>query len=272
MPGNASRDTRAGREPARRASAESRLPQRSTPTILRLGCTPHVRAQKLQSFLGACYAHAPHLDVEVFHLPSDTQRRRLRRAELDLGLVDAVDGAPEIRTDVLFPGDPLAVFLAIHDPLATRERLGPRSLAGRALLTRPRASDPDLHDSLMSRIAQAGYRFAEVRERGGHDARDLLFAVAEGRGITIGPLSLRTAAGDVGALVTARPLDPAPTMPDTHLAWRADPPAGLRDTLALVRALAAVLRGEPDALDDAALQPLLDGRGPAAADDGDSPH
>jgi DNA-binding transcriptional LysR family regulator len=95
---------------------------------------------------------------------------------------------------------------------------------------------------LTSRIARAGYRFAEIRERGGDDPRDLLFAVAEGRGIAIGPLSLRTAAGDVGRLVTTRQLDPPQTMPDTLVAWRTDPPEHLHETLGLVQALVARLR------------------------------
>jgi DNA-binding transcriptional LysR family regulator len=239
------RDTRIGRKRTC-WPAEPRVQQQSTTASLRVGCAPHLRAQKLQTFLGACYAHAPDLDVEVFHLPSDEQRGRLRRAELDLGLFDAgdADAHPDIETQPLFPGDPLAVFLPVHHPLAARERLEPLALVGRALLTRPRASDPDFHEWLMSRIARAGYHFAEVRERGGDDARDLLFAVAEGRGITIGPLSLRTAAGDVGTLVTARPLDPPQAMPDTLLAWRADPPAHLRDIVALVQALAARLRNQ----------------------------
>jgi DNA-binding transcriptional LysR family regulator len=211
---------------------------------LRLGCAPHLGAQRLQTFLGACYADAPHLDVEVFHLLSGQQRRRLRRAELDLGLLDAAAADPDIETEPLFPGDPLAVFLPDHDWLAARERLDPRALAGRVLLTRPHARDPDFHEWLMRRMACAGYEFAEVRERGGDDARDLLFAVAEGRGITIGPLSLLAAAGDIGRLVTARPLDPPQTMPDTLLAWQTNPPAHLRDTVALVQALAARLHDE----------------------------
>jgi hypothetical protein len=58
---------------------------------------------------------------------------------------------------------------------------------------------------------------------------------------------MRTAAGDVGMLVTARPLDPPQTMPDTLLAWRANPSAHLHDTLALVQALAVDLRNEASA-------------------------
>ncbi|MEA2234275.1 MAG: LysR family transcriptional regulator, hydrogen peroxide-inducible s activator [Solirubrobacteraceae bacterium] len=246
MHGKAARDTGNDHRPTCR-TAEPWGVQQSTTSGLRVGCAPHLGAQKLQAFLGACYAQAPELDVEVFHLPSDMQRRRLRRAELDVGLFDAsaaCDGDPDIEMQPLFPGDPLAVFLPVHHPLAERERLEPRALLGRVLLMRPAASDPDFHELLMSRIAGAGYRFADVRERGGDDPRDLLFAVAEGRGITIGPLSLHTAAGDIGTLVTARPLDPPQTMPDTLLAWQTEPPAHRRDTLALVRALTARLRDD----------------------------
>jgi DNA-binding transcriptional LysR family regulator len=242
MHGQAPGDIRVDGKPPRGA-AGLRDPHRSLTATLRIGCAPHLGAQKLQTFLGACYAEVPHLDVEVFHLASGEQRRRLRGAELDLGLFDAAyaGAEPDIETQPLFPGDPLAVFLPLSHPLAAGERVEPRALVGRALVTRPWASDPDFHELLLSRLARAGYRFSEVRERGGDDARDLLFAVAEGRGITIGPLSLRAAAGDVGKLVTARALDPPQTMPDTLLAWRADPPADRRDTLELVRARAARL-------------------------------
>lgn len=213
---------------------------------VRTGCAPELGVQRLQACLGAFYDHAPHVDVEVFHLPSGEQCRRLRRAELELALLDATDAAAhaDIETQPLFPGDRLAVFLPAHDPLAARECVEARALAGRALLTRPRVSDPTSHEWLMSRIARAGYEFAEVLQRGGDDPRDLLFAVAEGRGVTIAPVSLSTAAGDVAALVTARPLDPPQTMPDTVLAWPAHPPAHLRDTLGLLREAARRLRDE----------------------------
>ena len=252
------RGTNIGGEPTSR-TADGGASQRSMPARLRVGCAPHLGAHKLQTFLGACYAHAPDLDVEVFHLPSSVQRRWLQGDELDLGLIDATDAGtePDVETQPLFPGDALAVFAAVHHPLAERERLEPRLLVGTALLMRPRARDPDFYDSLMSRIARTGHRFAEVRERGGDDVRDLLFAVAEGQGITVGPLSLCAAAGEVGTLVIARPLDPRQTMPDTLLAWRAKPPARLRDTLALVRPIAARLRDE-----------TVPARPPAAAVDG----
>jgi hypothetical protein len=216
---------------------------------MRIGCTPYLGAQRLQAFLGACYAHAQDLDVEVFHLTSAVQRRRLRRDELDLGLIDPhdVDADRGVETQPLFPGDQLALFLPIQHSLAAYERLDPRAVAAQTLLTRPRAMDPDFHETLMSRIARAGYRFAEVRERGGADPRDVLFAVAEGRGVTIGPLSLRMAAGDIGALVCARPLHPPQAMPDTRVAWRADPSARLRHRLAVIRPLAAGLHAEATA-------------------------
>src|SRR3954471_20531607 len=122
-------------------------PQQSTPARLRVGCAPHLGAQRLQSFLGACYPDSPELDVEVFHLPSEAQRHRLRSEELHLGLIDAAGTDPAIETQPLFPGDALAVFLPVHHPLAARERLDADMLAGLVLLTRPRTNDPHLHEA-----------------------------------------------------------------------------------------------------------------------------
>ena len=142
--GEGPRDTVVDREDR---NAERRGPQRRTTGTLCVGCTQHLGAQKLQTFLGACYVHAPHLDVEVFHLPSGAQRRRLQRAELDLGLLDAcaVDGDRGIEAQLLFPGGALALFLPIYHPFAAHERLEPRALAGQTLLTRPRANLSLIH-------------------------------------------------------------------------------------------------------------------------------
>ena len=79
---------------------------------------------------------APHLDVEVFHLPAGKQRRQLRRAALDLGLFDADRRRADIETQPMFPGDPLAVFLPVHHPFAAREWLEPRA-PGLPLLIAP---------------------------------------------------------------------------------------------------------------------------------------
>jgi DNA-binding transcriptional LysR family regulator len=219
------------------------MPSRTTTAGCRLGCAPYLGLQKLLAFLGALYARAPYIDVEVFHLPSSEQRRLLQCAELDMALLDDADADADIESQPLFPGDPLVAFVPAGDALALRLRLDPRALTGRRLLIRPQAMDTKLDDLLMSWAAHGGTG-AEVRDRGGHDPRDLLFAVADGHGIAIGPLSLSAAAGDVGSLVTARPLDPPLTTPDTRLACRADPPAHLRDTLAHARDIATRLRHE----------------------------
>jgi hypothetical protein len=198
--------------------------------------------QRLQTFLGALYARAPDVDAEVFHLPSGEQCRRLRALELDLALLDVPGAGAEIETVPLFPGDPLVLFLPVHHPLADRPRVPPQSLAGRTLLTHPRALDPRFHDWLVRRLARAGYEFAEVAERGGGNLSDLLFAVAEGRGVAVAPLSTSTIAGDLARLVTVRPLDPPQSMPDSLLAWRSGGPEHLHGVLAAAREAAVRLR------------------------------
>jgi DNA-binding transcriptional LysR family regulator len=211
---------------------------------LSVGCLPHLRLQQLQAFLGALYARTPDLDAEVFHLSSSEQYRRLHNAELELALLDVPASGDEVRTRPLYPGDPLAVFLPLHHPLAACERLGAGALAGRRLLTSPNACDPAFHALLMSHVGE--YGFGAVLQRGGHDVRDLLFAVAEGQGLTIAPKSLHRVFGDVGSLLTTRPLDPPRSMPDTLLAWRADPPAHLRGVVATAQEEARRLRAAAD--------------------------
>jgi hypothetical protein len=169
----------------------------------------------------------------------------LRRLELDLALLDVPTADADISTLTLFPGDPLALSLLVHHVLAKRPRVEPAELAGRTLLTPPRSVDPRFHDWLVQLVARAGYGFADFAEHGGRDVRDLLFAVAEGRGIAIAALSLRTIAGDVGNLVTTRPLDPPLSMPDSRLAWRGDTPKEIATAASRCRSRRRARRARP---------------------------
>ena len=209
--------------------------------VLRLGCVPELRLQQLQSVLGALFLQLPEISTEVVHRRSPRQLRWLRTGALDLGVVYAGE-QPELEIERLYRGEALAAILPLGHPLAVRETLHPGDFEGATLLRFPRWADPVLHDELALRVARAGYRFAGWRELGGADARDLTLAVAEGDGIALAPPSILQAAGEYGTPATSHRLEPAPTMPDTVLAWPRVPPADLPQAHAIARDLARALR------------------------------
>jgi hypothetical protein len=171
-----------------------------------------VHVERLQTSLGALHAYDGSPDAEVLHLRTSEQLRRLQSGDLGLGLVFDVGDQEGIERERLFAGEPLAAFLPT---------LGPDDLRAQILLIAPRAVDPALHDRLLTLTGDAGYRFRAIQHRGGADLRDVLFSVAEGRGIGLGPVSTLRSFGDLGTTVVGRPLNDPVVMPDTMLAWPA---------------------------------------------------
>lgn len=208
---------------------------------LRTGCVPDLALQRLQSLAGALYAFDPDLELQVIRLRSATQLERLRGGDLDLGVVHGSRVASGIAVEPLFRGEPLTVILPIAHPLARRPFVGPGDLRGEVLLTFPRAADAALHDDLLESIRRAGIEFRAVREYGEHDPRDVLLGVAEGRGVTLAPLSTTMAAGELSAVLERVALEPLVRMPDTLLAWRSDPRAAVARVIDAARAAAREL-------------------------------
>ena len=109
----------------------------------------------------------------------------------------------------------------------------------------PRAADPVLHDRLLAELREAGYRFRAVDEAPGPHPRDVLLAVAENRGVTVGPSSTPQVAGELGALVTGCELARGLTMPPTVLAWPSSQPPRLDGFDEGLRAVADALHDRP---------------------------
>jgi LysR family transcriptional regulator, benzoate and cis,cis-muconate-responsive activator of ben and cat genes len=210
---------------------------------LRVGWVPDLALQRLQAFLGPLYQRAPDLDVEVTHLRTAEQLSRLRFGELDLGIVHDTGAVADIESRPLFPGERIAAFLPVGHRLASRAALGPDELVCERLLVSPRAADPALADRLDALLAGEGYRFGGVRELRGEDARDALFAVAEGRGVTLGPASTMRVVGEAATIVSRHALQPPLWMPDTAIAWRMGPSPQLATALAAAREVARDLHG-----------------------------
>jgi len=204
-------------------------------------------SQENRQFLEALHERSPADRPQVTHITSGEQVARLRSGELDVGIFND-DGEEEgLEEEPLFPGEPLVAFLAPDHPLTEHAVLGPADLAQETLVVFPQAARVAPHDRWLALLERAGYRFAGVRDAGGPDPRDLLLAVAGRLGVMLAPASL-AAVSDAGALVVRRELDPQVTLANTVVAWRADPPERLRETLAVVRDIARELRaaaGEP---------------------------
>ena len=179
------------------------------------------RAGPAVAGVGALSARCPDIEVEVAHLPSSEQLACLRIGALDLALVH--DPRPEGRVDAapLYRGDRLQLFVPVTHRLAAQHVVALDDLAGEVLVVVPRSAEPGLHDRVMSVAVRDGRPFREVREAPGGDPRDLLFAVAGGRGIALAPrFTLRTV-GDIGDAVAALELRPVVRTPDTLVAWSA---------------------------------------------------
>jgi DNA-binding transcriptional LysR family regulator len=210
-------------------------------SMLRIGCVPHLPIERLVAFLEALHERSPGDRPQVTHITSGEQVARLRSGELDVGIFND-DGEEEgLEEEPLFPREPLVAFLAPDHPLTERAVLGPADLAQEVLVVFPQAASVAPHDRWLALLGRAGYRFARVREAGGTDPRDLLLAVAGRLGVMLAPASLADVS-DAGAIVARRELDPPVTLANTVVAWRADPPERLRETLAVVRDIARGLR------------------------------
>jgi DNA-binding transcriptional LysR family regulator len=219
-------------------------------TDLRIGCVHDLPLEGLVRFLIALKEHDPTMQPQVVHLPSVEQLRRLRRGELDLGVFHHAQEHADVETEPLFAGVPMVALLPSGHPLTAKQVLGPRELQGEVLVSLSRDDDPSLHDQILEAIESAGYRFRGVHEVGGADTRDLLPAVAQNMGIAFAPASF--AAIDAGGVGVARPLDPAPSMPQTVVAWRTNPRRWPQTVLDTVRGVAREL-AEHDGIDEATI-------------------
>jgi hypothetical protein len=208
---------------------------------LRTGCVPDLALQRLQSLAGALYAFDPDLELQVMRLRSAAQLERLRAGDLDLGIVHGSRIDHGIAVEPVFRGEPLTAILPVGHPLAERPVVGAEDLRGEVLLTFPRAADPALYDELIDTIRGAGIDFRAVREYGEHDPRDILLAVAEGRGVTLAPLSTMRVDGELSTALERVALEPLLRMPDTLLAWRRDPRDAVARVIAAARAAAREL-------------------------------
>jgi DNA-binding transcriptional LysR family regulator len=220
------------------AVAEAR--RAAGPSMLRIGCVLHLPAEPLHRFRSALVERGLASETALTRVPALEQIRKLSIGELDLGIFPQGEGNAAIETEPLYPGEPLAVFVSRDHRLATNGRVGVDELPEESIVTF-RPANPGLHDRWLDSLRGAGYRLDNLRDvAGANDGRDVLLAVADGSGAAILPHSVLETS-QAGSIMVRRELEKPAFMPDTVLAWRADPPQELANILVGIRQVAREL-------------------------------
>lgn len=206
-------------------------------TLLLIGCVPDVPVRRVQSLLGALSTHDGRAGTEVVHMRTPEQLARLRNGELDAAVIHHRRDVPGVEMQPLFAGERLCAFVPVGHRLARPAPLAPGDFELETLLVAPRAIDPPLHDRLMGALDAGGFQFRAMREVGGGHPRDVLLAVAEGRGVAIAAASTLEVVGGTGTIVTGAEIEPVLPGPDTVIAWRAGDEPRLGPLIAAARDL-----------------------------------
>ena len=234
---------RAGPDDPRRARRRGRggPSGRGSGGPLRIGFVPYRTVATLDRFLAALHDRHPSVTTRISHLPSYEQLARLRARELDVGILVTPGDEPGLEREPLLEGDPVVAFVPVDDPLALKEHLTPADLCDQNLILFPRELAPALHDWLLATFKAGGYSFRAVQPSGGVEVQDMVAAVAQGLGVSLGGQAMVEASG-VGTLVAARPIAPPMRLPATVVAWRSDPPRTLQRITSTLRDIVRAAR------------------------------
>jgi DNA-binding transcriptional LysR family regulator len=223
-----------------RAVAEARRAGGADAPV-RLGSVLHLPVEPLLRLVRALDESDLVSNPEVRRLPAVEQVKRLRSGELDLATFPYAEDHDGLELEPLFPGEPIAAYVARDHPLATKKALGPDDLREGPIFVY-QSANPALWDLCRARFEEAGYRFGNLRDMAGsNDGRDAILAVADGSGVALLPASILETS-QAGSIVARLPLDPPVSMPDTVLGWSASPPRQLGNILGRVRRVAHLVR------------------------------
>jgi DNA-binding transcriptional LysR family regulator len=180
---------------------------------LRIGVPPGLDARLLPGLLASLRESHPDAGIEVRELTTPDQLDALGAGSLDLGLVrEPVDDTRLSRRTLLV--EPLGASLPATHPLAGRESLTLRELAGDLFVCFPRPWAPSLHDVLVNALREQGI---EARFEDSAQLSTTVGKVAAGEGITLSaPPWLDGVPG-----IVWRPLTDVQIEIRTAAAWRA---------------------------------------------------
>ncbi|HEY3504424.1 MAG TPA: LysR family transcriptional regulator [Actinocatenispora sp.] len=162
---------------------------------------------------------APHARLDLVTAPAADRVRRVRSGELDAALLRGEHHDTGLELLPLWR-DPLVAALPARHPLAVRAAVDLADLAGLPLRIPSRARNPQLHDEVLARCAEAGS--SPVLGPESTTDQDTLAAI--GFGTPSWTVYYAPKAEQISAPgVVFRPLRPEPAL-HTYLAVRPDPP------------------------------------------------
>jgi DNA-binding transcriptional LysR family regulator len=123
-------------------------------TTVRIGTTAGLTA-RLERGIDALHAQHPEFELVLADLPLGDRLAALRRGELDLALARGRIFRPGLRA---FPAwtEPLHAVVSVRHPLARRDIVALRELAGSTLRLPCKTSHPELHDAAISALNAVG--------------------------------------------------------------------------------------------------------------------
>lgn len=184
----------------------------------------------------------PGIEVVLHEETSDVQAARLRERRLDAGFALGPMDEPALAFEPLID-EPLIVAAPADHPVARRDAVPVRALAGDTFIGTPRELAPGLYDAVMSVCRDAGF-VPQIAQRA-RQMQTVVSLVSAGLGVALIPASVRHLQRTG---VVYRPLRSAGPTVQLGLAWRRadDDPALLR-LIALTRDVARAYRADPDA-------------------------
>ena len=124
------------------------------PGTVRIGTAPGLTG-RLERGVDALRAHNPSLDVVLVDLPVAARLTAVRQGELDLALARGPVTAPGVRVLPAW-SEPLHAVVSTRHPLAARDTVSPRELAGCVLRLPSDRSDPPLHGAVTAALREMG--------------------------------------------------------------------------------------------------------------------
>jgi DNA-binding transcriptional LysR family regulator len=122
-------------------------------TTVRIGTAAGLTA-RLERGIDALHAQHPEFELVLADLPLADRLTGLRRGELDLALARGRIFGPGLRALPAWT-EPLHAVVSVHHPLARRDVVALRELAGSTLRLPCKTSHPELHDAASSALNAA---------------------------------------------------------------------------------------------------------------------
>ena len=196
------------------ATAKARQVARGDVGVLNVGAASAALLELVPLVVERLAQSHPALEVRVAEHSSMVQESMLIAGEIDVGLLHPPLVAAQLRSEIILT-EPMVLALWEAHPLATKQTVAIRDLAGARMLLPERQAGPFLFDRLAEAFRTAG--IALEGECGPCAPQTVLSLVAAKRGLAIVPGTLRhlTRPG-----VVYRRIEQNPLALDIAVAWR----------------------------------------------------